>query len=249
MNNILEIKNINVYLEGKQILKNISLPVRKNKITSIIGPSGCGKSTLLKTINRILEEEKSCKVEGQVFLKGENIKDIDRGLLRKSIGCVFQNPTPFPFSIYKNMVYALKYYGITDRKKLNNILEEKLKLVGLYDEVKENLNMSALKLSGGQQQRLCIGRTLTIEPEVILMDEPCSALDLKNTMKIEETLKNLCKNYTIIIVTHNLAQAKRISHYTSFMLNGELVEYGETDKVFNNPAKESTREYIGGLFG
>ncbi|KZL92250.1 phosphate ABC transporter ATP-binding protein [Clostridium magnum] len=249
MDNILEIRNLQVYLDNKPILKEVNLSIKKGKITAIIGPSGCGKSTLLKSINRIIEEEKNSKVHGSILLKGEDIKSINKEHIRKNIGCVFQIPAPFPFSIYKNMIYALKYYGIKDRAKLNNIVEKNLKMVGLYEEIKDNLNISALKLSGGQQQRLCIARTLTVEPEIILMDEPCSALDLNNTIKIEETLKKLSDNYTIIIVTHNLAQARRISNYTAFMLNGQIEEYDETKKLFTNPIKESTRKYISGLFG
>ncbi len=247
--NILKIENLKVYLDSKLIIKNVNLNIKEKKITAIIGPSGCGKTTLLKTLDYIIHEEENSKVEGSILFKGEHIKAINTDNLRKTIGCVFQTPTPFPFSIYKNMIYAPKYYGITEKKKLNCIVEEKLKLAGLYDEVKEDLNMSALKLSGGQQQRLCIARTLTVDPEIILMDEPCSALDLNNTMKIEQMLKELSNYYTIVIVTHNLAQAKRIAHYTAFMLNGEIVEYGETEKVFNSPLKKETKEYIEGLFG
>lgn len=249
MDHILEINDLNVGLDNKLILKNINLFIKKCKITAVIGPSGCGKTTLLKTINRIIDEEKNCKVEGSIKFKEKDIKEIDKNLLRKSIGCVFQMPTPFPFSIYKNMIYALKYHGTYSKNDIKNIVEEKLKMVGLYEEVKDYLNMSALKLSGGQQQRLCIARTLTMEPEIILMDEPCSALDLNNTMKIEETLKKLSMNYTIIIVTHNLAEARRISDYTAFMLDGHIEEYGETEKIFTNPLKESTQKYIGGLIG
>lgn len=249
MDHILKINDLNVCLDSKLVLKDINLFIKKYKITAVIGPSGCGKSTLLKTINRIIDEEKNCKVEGSIKFKEKDIKEIDVNLLRKSIGCVFQMPTPFPFSVYKNMIYALKYHGIYSKNDIKSIVEEKLKMVGLYEEVKDYLNMSALKLSGGQQQRLCIARTLTMEPEIILMDEPCSALDLNNTMKIEKTLKKLRMNYTIVIVTHNLAQARRISDYTAFMLDGHIEEYGETEKMFANPLKESTQKYIGGLIG
>ncbi|MGH4122192.1 MAG: phosphate ABC transporter ATP-binding protein [Clostridium sp.] len=183
------------------------------------------------------------------MFKGQTTNNIKKEQLRKNIGCVFQMPTPFPLSIYKNMVYALKYYGINDKSKLNVILEEKLKMVGLYDEVKDILKSSALKLSGGQQQRLCIARTLTVEPEIILMDEPCSALDLNNIAIIEETLKKLSEKYTIIIVTHNLAQARRISDYTAFMMDGQIQEYDKTEKIFTNPENESTKQYVSGLFG
>lgn len=246
---ILEMQDLNVYLDNKAILKGVNLKIKKKKITAIIGPSGCGKSTLLMTINRIIEEENNSKIEGNIIFKGENINNIKKEQLRKNIGCVFQMPTPFPLSIYKNMIYALKYYGVNDKSKLNIILEEKLKMVGLYSEVKNILNSSALKLSGGQQQRLCIARTLTVEPEIILMDEPCSALDLNNSAIIEETLKKLSEKYTIIIVTHNLAQARRISDYTVFMLDGQIQEYDKTEKLFTIPEKESTKKYIRGLFG
>lgn len=249
MDDILEIRNLKVYLDNKPILKGVNLNIKKRKITAIIGPSGCGKSTLLKTINRIIEEEKNSIVQGTVLFMNEDIRNISKEKLRESIGCVFQAPSPFPLSIYKNLIYAPKYYGIKDKVKLNRIVEEKLKMVGLYSEVKDNINMSALKLSGGQQQRLCIARTLTVEPKIILMDEPCSALDLYNVSKIEETLKNLCENYTIVIVTHNLAQAKRIADYTAFMLDGTVEEFDETEKLFSNPTKESTKKYISGLFG
>lgn len=249
MSDILKIQDLQVHLDNKLILKNINLSIEKGKITAIIGPSGCGKSTLLKTINRIIEEESKSKIQGNIFFKGEDIKKINKETLRKDIGCVFQMPAPFPLSIYKNMTYALKYYDTSNKKQLDEIIEEKLEMVGLYEEVKEILNMSALKLSGGQQQRLCIARALTVEPDIILMDEPCSALDLNNTTKIENTLKKLSKNYTIVVVTHNLAQAKRISDYTAFLLDGQVEEYSETKKLFSNPTKETTKEYIGGLFG
>lgn len=249
MDNILKIHDLNVWLDDKLILKNIDLSIKKCKITAIIGPSGCGKSTLLKSINRIIDEEKNSKVEGIIEFKHQDIKEMDKNILRKNIGCVFQAPTPFPFSIYKNMIYALKYHDTYSNDDIKSIVEEKLKMVGLYEEVKNYLNMSALKLSGGQQQRLCIARTLTMEPEIILMDEPCSALDLNNTMKIEETLKKLSGDYSIVIVTHNLAQARRISDYTAFMMDGNIEEYGETEEIFKNPLKESTQKYIGGLIG
>ncbi|CBZ02219.1 phosphate transport ATP-binding protein PstB (TC 3.A.1.7.1) [Clostridium botulinum H04402 065] len=247
--NILETNNLNVYLDKNHILKNLNLNIEKNKVTAIIGPSGCGKSTLLKTLNGIIKEEINFNIEGDIYFNGENTESISLELLRRKIGCVFQSPAPFPFSIYKNFNYVLKYYGIKDKSKVNKIIEEKLKLVGLYDEVQDNLNMSALKLSGGQQQRLCIGRALLPEPEILLMDEPCSALDIKNTAIIEKLLLELKKKYTILIVTHNLAQAKRISDSTIFMLNGEVIESGQTEKVFNSPQNEETKNYISGIYG
>ena len=249
MDKILEVKNFSVSYDDKKILKNINMYIDRNKITAIIGPSGCGKSTFLKSLNMMITEEKGAKTFGDIFFEGKNIKDFEVENLRKNIGLVFQTPTPFPFSIYKNMTYAPIYYGIKDKNQLDNLVKEKLKLAGLYDEIKDEINKSALSLSGGQQQRLCIARELTVEPEVLLLDEPCSALDIQNTIKIEEMLKNLSKNYTIIIVTHNLAQAKRIADKTAFFFDGELVEYEDTEKIFSNPRDEKTKKYINGIFG
>ena len=249
MDKILEVKNFSVSYDDKKILKNINMYIDRNKITAIIGPSGCGKSTFLKSLNMMINEEKGAKTFGDIFFEGKNIKDFEVENLRKNIGLVFQTPTPFPFSIYKNMTYAPIYYGIKDKNQLDNLVKEKLKLAGLYDEIKDEINKSALSLSGGQQQRLCIARELTVEPEVLLLDEPCSALDIQNTIKIEEMLKNLSKNYTIIIVTHNLAQAKRIADKTAFFFDGELVEYEDTEKIFSNPRDEKTKKYINGIFG
>ena len=249
MDKILEVKNFSVSYDDKKILKNINMYIDRNKITAIIGPSGCGKSTFLKSLNMMITEEKGAKTFGDIFFEGKNIKDFEIELLRKNIGLVFQTPTPFPFSIYKNMTYAPIYYGIKNKNQLDNLVKEKLKLAGLYDEIKDEINKSALSLSGGQQQRLCIARELTVEPEVLLLDEPCSALDIQNTIKIEEMLKNLSKNYTIIIVTHNLAQAKRIADKTAFFFDGELVEYEDTEKIFSNPRDEKTKKYINGIFG
>lgn len=249
MDKILEVKNFSVSYDDKKILKNINMYIDRNKITAIIGPSGCGKSTFLKSLNMMINEEKGAKTSGNIFFEGKNIKNFEVELLRKNIGLVFQTPTPFPFSIYKNMTYAPIYYGVKDKNQLDNLVKEKLKLAGLYDEIKDEINKSALSLSGGQQQRLCIARELTVEPEVLLLDEPCSALDIQNTIKIEEMLKNLSKNYTIIIVTHNLAQAKRIADKTAFFFDGELVEYEDTEKIFSNPRDEKTKKYINGIFG
>ena len=249
MDKILEVKNFSVSYDDKKILKNINMYIDRNKITAIIGPSGCGKSTFLKSLNMMITEEKGTKTFGDIFFEGKNIKDFEVENLRKNIGLVFQTPTPFPFSIYKNMTYAPIYYGIKNKNQLDNLVKEKLKLAGLYDEIKDEINKSALSLSGGQQQRLCIARELTVEPEVLLLDEPCSALDIQNTIKIEEMLKNLSKNYTIIIVTHNLAQAKRIADKTAFFFDGELVEYEDTEKIFSNPRDEKTKKYINGIFG
>ena len=247
--NILEIKDFSVNYGKSRVLKNINLEIEKNRITAIIGPSGCGKSTFLKSLNLMITEEKSSEILGKIYFNGKNIKDFQIENLRKKIGLVFQTPTPFPFSTYKNMIYAPVYYGIKDKKELDKIVKEKLILAGLYDEIKDEMNKSALSLSGGQQQRLCIARELTVEPEILLLDEPCSALDIQNTMKIEEMLKNLSSKYTIVIVTHNLAQAKRIADKTAFFFDGELVEYGDTEDIFTNPKDEKTKNYINGIFG
>ncbi len=245
---ILEINNLNVSYGSKQVIKNLSMNIEKNKITAVIGPSGCGKSTLLTTLNLMIAENGG-SFTGEILFKGKDILSYEIDYLRRMIGIVFQKPTPFPFSIYKNLTYAPKYYGIKDKNRLNEIVENTLKRVGLYDEINKNLNMLATKLSGGQQQRLCIGRALTVEPEILLLDEPCSALDRKNTANIEEMLLELSKDYTIVVVTHNLSQAKRISDYTAFILDGELIEYDTTENVFNNPKDDRTREYIKGIYG
>lgn len=246
--NIIELASLDAYYGNKKILNNINMKIRKNKITAIIGPSGCGKSTLLAAINRMLEES-SGKIQGEIIFDGKSMSLYSKEDIRKRIGIVFQKPAPFPMSIYKNLTYAPLYYGIRDKKRLGEIVESKLKISGLLEEVKNDLNMSALKLSGGQQQRLCIARALTVEPEVLMLDEPCSALDVKNTANIEEMLLKLSENYTIIIVTHNLQQAKRISDYTAFILDGELVEYDETNEIFNNPKDKRTKEYVEGIYG
>lgn len=249
MQDILEIKNLSIEIEGKKILKDININIRKNKITAIIGPSGCGKTTFLKSLNRLIEEENQIKKEGKIFFENKDISEFNLNELRKKIGLVFQNPAPFPFSIYKNMTYAPIYYGEKDKNILDKIVKDKLKDAGLYEEVKDELEKSALKLSGGQQQRLCIARSLTVNPEILLLDEPCSALDIQNTNKVEELLKKLSQKYTIVIVTHNLFQAKRLSDYTAFFLDGKLVEYDKTKNIFENPKEEKTKEYIKGLFG
>lgn len=249
MDRIIRVENLTVSYGKKEVVRDFNLNIEKNKITAIIGPSGCGKSTLLKTINFMTQEDKLANIRGNIFFKETNTKNIKREDLRRKIGLVFQNPTPFPLSIYKNMTYGPVYYGLKDKKALSSMVENNLKIAGLYDEVKGDLNLSALKLSGGQQQRLCIARALSVEPEVILLDEPCSALDLKNTANIENMLVELSKKYTIVIVTHNLSQAKRISDYTAFMLNGELVEYNKTETLFSEPKDIRTKEYIEGIYG
>jgi len=245
----MSIKNLSVYFGEIEILKKINLDLNKNKITAVIGPSGCGKSTFMKSLNLLVNEEENFNGEGQILLNGKDIMTMDKEEVRENIGMVFQHPTAFPFSIYKNLTYAPIYYGIKDKNKLRKIVEEKLKMAGIYNEVKDNLDMTASKLSGGQQQRLCIARALTVEPEVILLDEPCSSLDLKNIENIEKMLVDISDEYTILIVTHNLAQAERIADYTAFILNGELVEYAETKKLFNDPQDIRTKEYIAGLYG
>lgn len=248
MSYIIKTEKLSVDYKNNRVLKDINIKINKNEITAIIGPSGCGKSTFLKTLNGLIYEEGDAKVGGRIFLQDKNMFDLNRELIREKIGMVFQNPTPFPISIYKNLDYGLKYYGVK-RSERKNIIENKLKITGLHDEIKDSLNKSALKLSGGQQQRLCIARALTIEPEVLLLDEPCSALDVMNTMNIEKMLLSLKERYTIIIVTHNLSQAKRIADTTMFILNGEVIEYDKTEKLFNNPSDRRTKEYVSGLFG
>ncbi len=245
---IIKVNNLNVSYDNKLVLKNLSISFKQNKITSIIGPSGCGKSTFLTALNLMLEEHGG-KYSGDIFFKDRDIKTYNKDIIRKMIGMVFQKPTPFPLSIYKNMTYAPMYYGIQDKNRLKNIVETNLKRVGLFNEISNDLNMSAMKLSGGQQQRLSIARALTVEPEILLLDEPCSALDVKNTTIIEEMLLRFSEEYTIIIVTHNLSQAKRISDYTAFILDGELVEYSETKEMFSNPKDKRTKEYLEGIYG
>lgn len=242
MNNILKLKNINVFYGDKKILDNINIEFERNKITSIIGPSGCGKTTLLKTINKIILEENNAQITGYMEFDGINSNNIPIEILRKNIGIVFQNPTPFPMSIYKNISYALKYYGY-NKKHLENKIIDILKSVNLYDEVKDKLNTSALKLSGGQKQRLCLARSLTVEPNILLLDEPCSSLDIVNSEKIENTLIKLKENYTIIIVTHNINQAKKISDNTIFMRDGKIIESGETFEILENSKDLIERDY------
>lgn len=242
MNNILKLKNINVFYGDKKILDNINIEFERNKITSIIGPSGCGKTTLLKTINKIILEENNAQITGDMEFDGINSNNIPIEILRKNIGIVFQNPTPFPMSIYKNISYALKYYGY-NKKHLENKIIDILKSVNLYDEVKDKLNTSALKLSGGQKQRLCLARSLSVEPNILLLDEPCSSLDIVNSEKIENTLIKLKENYTIIIVTHNINQAKKISDNTIFMRDGKIIESGKTVEILENSKDLIERDY------
>lgn len=243
MEEIINIKDLNIAIGKKEIIKNISFPIYKNKITSIIGPSGCGKSTILKCLNRSLEDI-SANIKGEVLFEGESIFTKKKQDIKKNIGLIFQSPAPFPFSIYKNMTYALEYFGVKDKEKLNEVVKENLEMAGLYEEVKDNLNMHAENLSGGQKQRLCIARSLTVNPKVLLLDEPCSSLDAKNTFNIESMLKEIKDKYTIVIVTHNLEQARRVSDYTVFIENGSLIEFDLTKSIFENPKDEKTKEYI-----
>lgn len=249
--NIIDISALNLWYDDNQALTDVSLPIRKNKITALIGPSGCGKSTLLRSINRMNDLIPKCRVEGQIMYHEQNIYDpgIDVNSLRKRIGMIFQKPNPFPMSIRDNITYGPKIHGITDEKELDRIVERSLAQAALWDEVSDRLNQSALALSGGQQQRLCIARALSVSPEVILMDEPTSALDPLATSKIEDLACDLEKEYTVIIVTHNMQQASRISDYTGFMYIGKMVEFGDTESIFNRPTENLTERYITGRFG
>lgn len=243
-------KDLDLYYGNTQALKKVNLNAEKNSVTALIGPSGCGKSTFLRTINRMNDLIDSVRIEGEVFFEDKDIyKDYDVIELRKRIGMVFQNPNPFPMSIYDNVAYGPRIHGMKNKNTLDEIVEKSLKGAAIWDEVKDRLNRSALGLSGGQQQRLCIARTLAVEPEVLLMDEPTSALDPISTLKIEELMDILKKKYTIIIVTHNMQQAGRISDYTAFFLNGEVVEDGKTEEIFYKPKDKRTEDYITGRFG
>ncbi len=250
--NKISAKNINLFYGQKQALFDINLDFEKHSVTALIGPSGCGKSSFLRCINRMNDTILGCKVEGDILLDGKNIydRDLDLVLLRASVGMVFQKPNPFPKSIYENVAYGPRIHGLfKNKKELDLIVEQSLTKAGLWDEVKDRLNDQASALSGGQQQRLCIARTIAIEPEVILMDEPCSALDPIATAKIEELIDELKDNFTIIIVTHSMQQAARVSTMTAFFNMGKIVEYDQTDKIFTNPAKQQTQDYITGRFG
>lgn len=246
-----DIKKMNLYYGNFHALKNIDLDLYKGEVTAFIGPSGCGKSTFIKSLNRMNDLIEYCKIKGKILFRDKNIysKDCDVNLLRKKVGMVFQKPNPFAMSIYDNIAFGAKTHGIKDKAKLDEIVESSLKKAALWEDLKDRLKHSALGLSGGQQQRLCIARTIAVNPEVILMDEPTSALDPIATSKIEELILNLKKNYTIIIVTHNMQQAARISDKTAFFLMGEVVEYDETKKIFNNPKEKKTQDYILGRFG
>ena len=247
-NNIMTLHDFGVAYDKKTVLQGVNAAIRPNRITAIIGPSGCGKSTMLKAMNRMLELQKEAEVSGSIHLEGKDIHAMDAETLRRRVGMVFQTPTPFPMSIYKNMTYAPLYYGIKGRKELDKIVRENLEITGLWDEVKDELNKSALKLSGGQQQRLCIARALTAQPDILLLDEPCSALDVKSTEIIEQLLLKLKERYTIVIVTHNLFQARRIADDCIFMLNGQLWEQGTAEELFEHPQRQETKDYLQGAF-
>ena len=247
---VIETKNLNLYYGTHKALKNINISFEKNEVTALIGPSGCGKSTFLRTINRMNDLIDGVRIEGKVLFEGENIfEDYDEITLRKRIGMVFQKPNPFPMSIYDNVAYGPRIHGIRDKKKLDEIVEKSLKGAALWDETKDRLKKSAMGLSGGQQQRLCIARTLAVSPEIILMDEPTSALDPISTNKVEELIERLKKDYTVIIVTHNMQQAGRIADKTAFFLNGEIIEFGKTEEIFYKPKDRRTEDYITGRFG
>ena len=247
---IIQTKNINLYYGKSQALKNINLDINQNEVTALIGPSGCGKSTFLRTLNRMNDLIDNVKIEGQVIYEGKNIyEECNIIELRKKIGMVFQKPNPFPMSIYNNIAYGPKMHGIKDKSQLDEIVEKSLKGAAVWDEVKDRLKTSAMGLSGGQQQRICMARVLAVEPQVILMDEPTSALDPISTAKIEELMDVLKKNYTVIIVTHNMQQAGRISDKTAFFLNGEVIEFGKTEDIFYRPRDKRTEDYITGRFG
>ncbi len=250
MAGIIKTENLNLWYGENQALKNINIEISEKQITALIGPSGCGKSTFLKSLNRMNDLIDECRIEGNIFINGNDIyKNIDINILRKNVGMVFQKPNPFPMSIYDNIAYGPRIHGIKSRFKLDEIVERSLKQAAIWDECKDRLKKSALSMSGGQQQRLCIARALAVEPKILLMDEPTSALDPISTLKIEELAVELRKNYTIIIVTHNMQQAMRIADKTAFFLLGEMVEYDDTDKIFNSPNDERTKNYINGRFG
>ena len=248
---VVEVNDLNLYYGSKQALKNIYMDIPKNKATAFIGPSGCGKSTLLRCFNRLNDLVDSCKVEGEILIDGQDIQDpaIDITQLRKNVGMVFQKSNPFPKSIYENVAYGARIAGENKKSVLDGIVEKSLKGAALWDEVCDRLDESALGMSGGQMQRLCIARAIAVEPEVLLMDEPCSALDPIATGKIEDLITQLKETYTIVIVTHNMQQASRVSDYTAFMYLGELIEYDNTETIFLNPAKKQTEDYVSGKFG
>ena len=244
-------RNLNLYYGENHALKDINMDIKKNAVTALIGPCGCGKSTFLKSLNRMNDLVENVKITGEVTLDNENIygENVDTTLLRKKIGMVFQQPNPFPMSIYDNIAYGPRIHGIKNKSKLDEIVEESLRGAAIFDEVKDRLKKSALGLSGGQQQRLCIARALAVQPDVLLMDEPTSALDPISTLKVEELMEDLKKKYTVVVVTHNMQQATRVSDETAFFLVGEVVEFDKTETIFSNPKNKKTEDYITGRFG
>ena len=244
-------RNLNLYYGENHALKDINMDIKKNAVTALIGPSGCGKSTFLKSLKRMNDLVENVKITGEITLDNENIygENVDTTLLRKKIGMVFQQPNPFPMSIYDNIAYGPRIHGIKNKSKLDEIVEESLRGAAIFDEVKDRLKKSALGLSGGQQQRLCIARALAVQPDVLLMDEPTSALDPISTLKVEELMEDLKKKYTVVVVTHNMQQATRVSDETAFFLVGEVVEFDKTETIFSNPKNKKTEDYITGRFG
>lgn len=247
----IEVQNLNLFYGSTHALKGINLKIPKKRVTAFIGPSGCGKSTLLRCFNRMNDLVDNCRVEGKILIDGKNIydRDVNVALLRRRVGMVFQKPNPFPKSIYENVAYGLRIMGINDKKTLDMAVEKALRGAALWDEVKDRLHDSGMSLSGGQQQRLVIARAVALEPDVLLLDEPASALDPISTAKLEELIDELKANYTIVIVTHNMQQAARVSDYTAFMYLGELIEFGPTDELFVKPKNKQTEDYITGRFG
>ena len=246
-----KVENLNLYYGENHALKDVNMDIQENAVTAFIGPSGCGKSTFLKTLNRMNDLVDGVRIDGKVLLDGEDIYEpgVDTTILRKKVGMVFQQPNPFPMSIYDNIAYGPRVHGIRDKKRLDQIVEESLRGAAIFDEVKDRLKKSAMGLSGGQQQRICIARALAVQPEVLLMDEPTSALDPIYTAKIEELMEDLKKKYTVIVVTHNMQQATRVSDQTAFFLVGEMVEFGDTKQIFSYPQDKRTEDYITGRFG
>lgn len=246
-----KVENLNLYYGENHALKDVNMDIQENAVTAFIGPSGCGKSTFLKTLNRMNDLVDGVRIDGKVLLDGEDIYDpsVDTTILRKKVGMVFQQPNPFPMSIYDNIAYGPRVHGIRDKKRLDQIVEESLRGAAIFDEVKDRLKKSAMGLSGGQQQRICIARALAVQPEVLLIDEPTSALDPISTAKIEELMEDLKKKYTVIVVTHNMQQATRVSDQTAFFLVGEMVEFGDTKQIFSYPQDKRTEDYITGRFG
>lgn len=250
-NSKINTRKLNLYYGANHALKDIDMDIRANAVTAFIGPSGCGKSTFLKTLNRMNDLVDNVKIDGQVYLDGEDVygQGVDTTLLRKKVGMVFQQPNPFPMSIYDNIAYGPRIHGIKNKAKLDEIVENSLRGAAIFDEVKDRLKKSALGLSGGQQQRLCIARAMAVDPEVLLMDEPTSALDPISTLKIEELMMELKKKYTVVVVTHNMQQATRVSDDTAFFLVGEVIEFDSTDNIFSRPKDKRTEDYITGRFG